>query len=402
MSLDLTKIAQQVSEMVARLKDSRQERREHLEKALATLSSKTINLDRLKRKIAQSKTSWLVAGLTDGLNLHHKALAAPAEFTVMATDGSQIDVDRHRQARCYLINIGSIMLNYGTNPDATLDSHPHLYSSEEELVIRSAGGSREQVVEGALLGLKRGVEECRYLAGMAKEIPSNRPALALLDGSLILWGLVSLGYPEFVVEALLDKGFLSSLDEMKKLAKDRNLAVASYISFPRSTDVVNALRIELCPHDPVDCDRYCGEIPLGKRECDAVAGLSDRELFLNFLGHGERSALFVSSSSIVQQRYREHQVYFFYLSVDDEIARVEIPRWVAIDGERLNLAHVLLLDQCRRGHGYPVALSEAHEQAVVTGADREQFQQLVELSLAEEKLPITSSAKSRSKRTRWV
>jgi NurA-like 5'-3' nuclease len=133
-----------------------------------------------------------------------------------------------------------------------------------------------------------------------------------------------------------------------------------------------------------------------------VAGVQDRELFSSILGQGERSALFISQSSIVQKHYGFHQVYFFYLRVDDEIARVEIPQWVAADETLLNLVHSLVLDQCRCGQGYPVALSEAHEQAVVTGADRENFWQLVESSLVEEHLPSLGSAKSFSKRTRWV
>ena len=81
---------------------------------------------------------------------------------------------------------------------------------------------------------------------------------------------------------------------------------------------------------------------------------------------------------------------------------MEIPQWVALDDSRLKLTHTLILDQCRRGHGYPVALAEAHEQAVITGADRLNFQHLLELSLAEEKIEVTTSAKSKSKRTRWV
>ena len=88
--------------------------------------------------------------------------------------------------------------------------------------------------------------------------------------------------------------------------------------------------------------------------------------------------------------------------MDDEIARVEIPQWVAQDENLLNLTHSLVLDQCRRGQGYPVALAEAHEQAVVTGADRESFWQLVESLLIGEHLPTPTSAKSFSKRTRWV
>ena len=95
-------------------------------------------------------------------------------------------------------------------------------------------------------------------------------------------------------------------------------------------------------------------------------------------------------------------MHFFYVKLDEEIARVEIPQWVADDNELVDLLHCLVLDQCRRGHGYPVALMEAHEKAVVTAADRERFRQLVELSLAEEGLGVTGSGKRKSKVSRWV
>jgi len=88
--------------------------------------------------------------------------------------------------------------------------------------------------------------------------------------------------------------------------------------------------------------------------------------------------------------------------LEEEIARVEIPTWVAENEELTNLVHSLVLDQCQRGHGYPVALMEAHEKAVVTIADRERFWQLVELSLAEDRLYVRSSGKRRSKVLRWV
>jgi len=395
--LDLTKVASQIEGMVARLKAGLEERREHLRNALSVLYDHDDDLENLKRKIASSKTTWLVAGLVDGLSQHYEAPPIPPEFTVMATDGSHIDVDRHRSTRCYLINIGNVILNYGAHPSAVLDSLPSLYSGDEDLIIAPAGvKGREQPIEGVLLGIKRSVEECRRLAELAAELPPGSSTLALLDGSLILWGLEA--YPEFVTEALLARGFIKYLDEMRRLNKDKRLAVASYISFPRSTDVVNALRVAICPHEPADCDRYC---PERARDCDSVAGVRDRELFINLLSPGERSALFISPSKI-QKHYGVHQVYFFYLRVDDEIARIELPQWVATDESLLNLVHSLVLDQCQRGQGYPVALSEAHEKAVVTGADRENFWQLVESSLVDEKIPSLSSAKSRSKRTRWI
>jgi len=399
--LDLTKVAAQVGSMVARLKTGGEERKKRLQYALDVLNDKSIDLDHLRKKIEASKTTWLVAGLVDGLDQCYKSPPLPPEFTVIATDGSHIDVDRHRSTRCYLINIGTVVLHYGAQPEALLDSFPSLYFGDEDLVIAPDGAKgREQPVEGVLLGIKRSVDECRELARLAVELPKGSLALALLDGSLILWGLAGQTYPEFVTEALLHKGFIRHLEEIRKLNVDRRLALASYISFPRSTDVVNALRVALCPHDPPDCDRYCP--PGNKRDCDKVTGVQDRELFANLLAPGERSALFTSQSSIVQKHYGGHWVYFFYLRVDDEIARVEIPRWVATDESLLNLAHSLVLDQCRRGQGYPVALSEAHEQAVVTAADKETFWRLVESSLVDEHLPTPTSAKSQSKRTRWV
>jgi len=112
-SLDLTKVAAQVGSMVAKLKAGGEERRKHLDYALDVLSNRATDLDSLKRKIASSKTTWLVAGLVDGLSQHYKAPPLPSEFTVIATDGSHIDVDRHRSTRCYLINIGAVILHYG-------------------------------------------------------------------------------------------------------------------------------------------------------------------------------------------------------------------------------------------------------------------------------------------------
>ncbi len=401
MSLDLIKVVAQVEGMVSKFKAEAEQKRERLLKAIETLSSPPIDLDSLKRKIQLSKTTWLVAGLTDGLAQHYQTPAVLTEFDVISTDGSHIDVDRHRLTRCFLVNIGSVMLHYGTSPTATLDSSPHLYSEDEELVITTAGAkNQEQLIEGTLLGVKRSVDECQALTHLATQLENDSPTLALLDGSLILWGLSGQAYPQFVTETLLQNGFLKYLDGLRKLNNGRRLALASYISFPRSSDVVNALRVAICPHQPPDCDRYCP--PNQKRECDSVGGVQDRELFSSLLGSGERSALFLNQSSIVKQYYGPHWVHFFYLNVGDEVARIEIPKWVADDESLVELVHVLVLDQCRRGQGYPVALTEAHEKAVLSGADREEFWQLVELTLQGKRLPNMTSAKSLSKRIRWV
>ena len=65
---------------------------------------------------------------------------------------------------------------------------------------------------------------------------------------------------------------------------------------------------------------------------------------------------------------------FVYINVGAEIARLEFPAWTTPDAlEQLCGA---VIDQCAKGMGYPVALSEAHEQAVVKAADRRAFVEL--------------------------
>ena len=81
---------------------------------------------------------------------------------------------------------------------------------------------------------------------------------------------------------------------------------------------------------------------------------------------------------------------------------MEVPVWVADDERLLDLTHSLVLDQCARGPGYPVALMEAHEQAVITASDRRLFVDQVMSALEDQSLPAYTSEKSRSKRLRWI
>lgn len=397
MSLDLLQVAGQIEKMAARLKAAEVERLEKINFALEILPKQAADLERLRQKIQSSKTTWLVADVPGKLDTHEAPPPCPQDFVVLATDGSHIDVDRHRSAHCFLINIGTAQLEYGKNPDAQLYNLPFLYFEDEDTAIPSPKGNSYEQIQGALLGVKRSIEECRSLADSASKLGDNLSTLLLIDGSLILWGLAGQDYPDYVKQALINEGFLTYLDEIRKLSQIKQLAIAAYISYPRSTEVANILRLALCPHEPVDCDRYCSSRQ-APRECDAVAGVLDRDIFNHVLVPGERSALFASRSSIVKERYGIHATNFFYIKIDDEeIARVEVPLWAAQNKELIQMVHTLVWQQCKQGQGYPVALSEAHEKAVVTTADREQFWDLVEQSIT-----LRSSAKSKSKRNRWI
>ncbi|MBD2020554.1 DNA double-strand break repair nuclease NurA, partial [Leptolyngbya sp. FACHB-36] len=56
----------------------------------------------------------------------------------------------------------------------------------------------------------------------------------------------------------------------------------------------------------------------------------------------------------------------------------EFPAWVADNPMLLDSALSLTIAQVQKGFGYPVALAEAHNQAVVRGGDRTRFFALLE------------------------
>ncbi len=404
MSLDLSNTALQIDHMARELKARSSDRRARLSKAMEAITAFDAQAHARKHGLSRATLAWPAAEVRGDPRAHYPPPPLPQDFCVVGVDGSHIDVDRHIPARCFLINIGVVVLRYGSQPDARLSSQPKLYAQDEELVMRDrVEPYREQAIEGAVLGARRTVEEARALAQAVADLPPDMPTLALMDGSLLLMGIVGHGYHDFVQRQLIQEGFVAALEDLRRLAASRPLAVASYISLPRSSEVTNALRLEVCPFEVARCDALCGKQEVSQRPCEqALGGLLDRQVFWELLEPGERSCLFASTSPVVQNYYQGQDIHFFYLHAGQEIGRVEVPLWVAEDEALLGLAHALVIDQCRRGPGYPVALMEAHEQAVVTGADRRAFLELVEGALEGQRLPMYYSEKSRSKRLRWV
>ena len=403
MSLDLGQTVHQIDNMARRLNEGRDDRASRLEFALRAM--RDADPQQLKQKVDSSQgRPFLCAGLVNGLAHAHSPKEIPTDFCVASVDGSHIDVDRHLPVRCYLINTGGCLLAYGSEPDARLFSRPRLCTEDEELYITNPlPDSLEAVpVQGPLVGLKRAVEEVKDLGVLVSEAPRQLPVLALLDGSLVLWGLAGRGYQPFVREQLVTGGLIPALDHLQETARDRSLAVAAYVSLPGSTEVVNTLRLYLCASGDMDCRRSCSSFRSGTTPCDVVNGFLDRHLFQELLGPGECSSLFLTNSSISREFYGPHRVYFYYMNTGEEIARIEVPGWVALDEVLLELSHALILDQCRRGKGYPAAIGEAHEQAVITGPDREAFRHLLEDALHRNRLPVYTSEKVRSKRMRWL
>ena len=400
MTLRLDQVYGQVAAMSAALTTSRDDLTQRLERAVSEWGSTWSDRDRVRGKVESAKTSWLLARPLEAPGNHPMPDLALERWRVIATDGSQIEVSRHEIASCYLVNVGEVVLDYGDEPGAVLTSNPSLYFEPEHLY--PIYGDEERAADGAIVGAVRDTQEFHRLAELAKE--ADRPAVALVDGTLILWrdetnprGLANLS-PDDVKKQRLD-----AMLELFEAGEQAGVPVVGYVSSPGGSDVVNSLKVLICPEHPVDCDR-CPFTPQGVRPtsittkpCDAVLRVTDATLFRRLLNDGERSPLFWSGAPVLEA-YGRHRVAFCYLDAGDEIARLEVPAYVAESPELMNLAHWAALDQARRGRGYPVALAEAHEQAIVRWADREAFFRLVASRFVREGHRVVLSAKQLRKR----
>ena len=365
--LDLVEVNQQIAKMATEGHLVADDMAKRLALAVERLHLESARWQAFVDKIAMSKTSWLVAAVHEPLNRTYGLPPRAGTVTVVAADGSQIMPSHHEVVPAFLLNIATVVLNYGNGGGASFTSTPSLFYRDEDLYL-DYGGERVQVT-GDLLGMRRTLMEFSSLLDQAIVVRNGGNAVcALSDGSLILWQLVE--RPPDYQDSMLT-GFLTCLER----GNQQGIPVAGYISRPRSRDVVNALRIGLCPEDAPNYDRC----PYERDEappCAQIEGLTDRRLFANLLKPGERSQVFGSSSRILD-KYGAHRIGFFYLHVGSEIVRIELPQWVSANPGLLDMVHAVAYDQAQKGMGYPVALAEAHQQAVVRGAERDLFYEMV-------------------------
>ncbi len=390
MPLELGPISQQVDRMIASF--VAEERRDLLRQARKLL--RDVDAEELRAKVhaRHGKYPWLVATPIHTLSQTFSPPLPPTDFSVIASDGSSIPPDRHSSLRYYVINTGHAVLTYGRHPDADLDSEGQLYFEDGDLYL--SPGQKNIPIEGARLGVKMQIAELQAALKAIQATPD--PMVVLSDGSLILWQLQNEG--QDVKDEFLDQ-FCECLNRFRAAS----VPVVGYISYTGSHDVANALRVSLCQDDPSDCE-HCSLAGEQRALCNFLSTALDRQLFEGFLQEGRRSDVFESTSAILDE-YESHHIQFFYLNVGGEVVRIEAPQWVMRDERMLHLVHALVYDQCQRSPDYPPyppALQEAHERAVITTAERQLVEELVERALAGRGFVYTRSAKDRSKRRRGV
>jgi hypothetical protein len=335
---------------------------------LASLWHKIADDTTLATRAAASAHAWNLPGWTNRLDQEYDLEQEHFPYTVIAIDGSQIYPDRHQGIPCFLINIGSVLMCYGSQHSTVrLESVPY--------VIADAQNQDWNTISPEIVNCRRTEFELRTgveLSRKVVEAGDKQPQVVLFDGSLIFWHLDD-------HEPEIKHRFLTSyLTLMQQFYTSQSL-LAGYISYPKSKELVNIMRFALWSTG---------------QDTTSIDHLTDTDIASLFLKPNNRSAVFVSNSPTTISYPNHLKPCFLYVQTAQEIARIEIPAWIAAQPTAVTFVARSILDQAHKGHGYPISLAEAHEQAVIKGADRDFFYHLLQKLTIEQKQHYKASQKS--------
>ena len=390
MPLDLLELSTQVRQMGELLAQRRADEHRRLELLDAMLSEYRDRWEELA-ELAET-VQERVAVPTGPLDERIPPGPRPASYTAMATDGAEVDPDRHGGGGdFYLINVGRVRIPYGQpEREVELRSVSRLGYTEDDLFIVDPRDPRRQVpMRDRHLDALRTVEELRALADLSENESAEPPAVALVDGTLLFSVLEE--RPRDFLRNRFYTDFVFQLERLRRL----RIPVAAYASRSRGIDLIHLFRA-VCGSTPLVC-HVCN----GAHAC-ALRGLNDAHLIGRSLDRWERSGLFRVRSNVHDSYYGIHRVYFFLLATGDEIARVEVPEWAARDQHMLGVLHAILVDQIAKGFGYPAVLARADDRAVISLSDRGVLDTLVQQELARRGVVARPSAKLSRKQVRSV
>ncbi|HTP08642.1 MAG TPA: DNA double-strand break repair nuclease NurA [Anaerolineae bacterium] len=307
----------------------------------------------------------------------------PAQLSIVAGDGSQIYPDAHGIALYYLINIGTIAFRHGTGQAPIVNTYPTVSHQTDSL-------EDDELISGPLVNAWRDVGELTRITELALAESVNLPTVALMDGLLALW-VQTAAIPQ-VEQDRTQRDYLRQLDWLR----EAELPIGAFLSRPRSTNVVQLAYLTQFE----DREQALSFVVNGRGA--AFKGLRDMTVFASLLKPGQRSALFeVAPAWNTIYRDRGHSVHFFYINVGTPtqaiMARVEVPVWVAQDRSAVDVLHAAIVAQCKISIGYPYVLARAHEIAVVTNAERTEFERMIALQLTRLGVEAQPSEKAQQK-----
>ena len=377
--LDISKITEKIPKIGKYLRQEASANSQKLERGRTILQEAQKQQQNLIKKYydwhqdLNFKTAIPVEPLDTCLNINCNS----HDHSVFATDGSQIVPSHHEIAYCYLINIGRVILHYGKILHPLLESIPEVYYHPEDLNISRKWGIKTE----EWLCYQRLILENQNLAQISCNWVDNLNNstghfLSIVDGPLTYWFLE--GLSEEVHDLILEP-----IQEAWDKLKFFNIPLIGYVSSSSSIEGINFLRLHNCIFDNPDCLNNCNNFLKRQTPCQIIEPLKDITLWGEILKPGQRGPLWKSTSNILKSYKKKQHIYFCYINIGSEIARIEFPEWVAENSRLLNQALEIVFSQVNKGFGYPIALSEAHNQAVIHGRDRRHFFSMLERQMVQ-------------------
>ncbi len=364
---------QQVYEKIQEIGKGARERKKTLDerraKARELLGVYASQLDVLRAKVDSAKAVdanlRCAYPLDENLSASFDVQPVSVTPTLIAADGSQINPDRHASVQFGLINVGAIIMKLNSGEAPEIDTESELLFGDDLL-------PNGFPMSDGMVALKRDLAEREKLDDLSKRIKGT--IVTFTDGPIELWGAKgedANSYEDFI------KRYLAILSRLQ----ERGVTTAGYVDKPSADLVVRLLEIAMADNEQLQ----------HLREFHPLRGVSDRWLFGEkenpLLKPGQRSAVFKIQSSSDKRYTGVLTLHFFYLNVGTDghpyPVRVEVPKWVVDDKEKLDLLHAVLVEQCRMmgNRPYPYLLHRAHETAVVKHEEKQQIEQMLTMEL---------------------
>lgn len=299
-------------------------------------------------------------------------------YRIIACDGSDTPLRDDFIFPYFLINIGFAYFQYFKNPKFVGDSEPEIFYTPDYIYAESMGIRYPISTEG--INLLMLLKESTTLANKIKEFDLSNPSAALIDGSVIQWGV-----REKSVEK--QKEFFKNYGNLLIEARKLNIPVAGYISGSRSRDVLGSINYYLMMKN----------ISFLEEE---LFFIYDTDIFQRILKPFERSVLFQNNEQFI--KFYPEKIFFYYINNGYEVVRIEIPEFVAKNEDLFNTLNSILLNQSEKGGGYPEVLKEAHEQAVIHKKEQDAIEEILLNLLRKEGYDFKSIQKVLAKKIRTI
>jgi hypothetical protein len=294
----------------------------------------------------------------NGFMFTRNILPFSGQYTAIGIDGSQIYPDRHNAISCFLLHIGTILVEYGKiDGNVEKEGYPFLFSSWDTF--------QDTIHAHDIVDAERFLHELHggLMVAQSYQKKSNNPCIVFIDGPLLFWHLRQ--KPASFV-TLFSARYQEILNEYKQC----NISVVGYTSKPGSKELITYVK------------QHAQQELLHSTEIQQLlSSITDTTMLSLFVEPQCQTDFFMSQTQLGLQQ--NETICFYYYNLGSEYARIEFPEWITKDAAMLTFVFSAVKQQIQNGFGYPTVLGLAHELSVIKNEDRLFFYKLLHKTLQE-------------------